>query len=720
MERRNLTMMFTDIVGYSKLMGEDEDRTITMLDHYRRILVSQIDQFEGTVIEFIGDAIFARFDTPLAAVQAAIHIQNDLRSFNDSHVTDLPPLRTRIGIHTGEVAFKDGALFGDDVNIAARLEPIAVADGICVSECVYQAIQGKIRPPILALGCQPLKNISSSIKAFLIRPEGITSKIRLHYFGRKANQKFQQCRYPILAMVFLLIFGGVYFVPKWLVPGYNANYIEITDFKNLGHEQHEPDYLSRGISEIIKAQLADVKDIYIVRDEEGIEAPIRVEGNVQRSGDNVRVSYKLVRKKSNIQIAGGKLDSSYRDILILQDRLVAVIAKEIAREFSLDNFRPNPIDLTTDLTAYEFYLKGVDAQERDRTHENYDEAIQLFSNSLIHDSKFTQAKVRICRSYLDKYQLTKNINWIASARSYCEEAIDKSDNKSEVFVTLGLLYQVEGDIENAIKMFQSAIEWDEFNKDAYLNLVKSYSTEGRSEEAASVITEAIANFPKYWKVYDILGSQLLKEGNFEGAIEQYKQALELTPENVNLHNNLGVAYIYVEKYKSALRHFERVLESQENSYAFSNVGLTAYLSRDYQKSVYMFERAVKLSPKDLGFRANLADSLRQVGKFDKSKVQHLEIKNMALDRLNLNNSDQESHGYLAFAYIHLGEKDNAYIHIERALEINSQDLLANYLYLKILCFDKNKVSAIEVKERLVDLGYPLAQLEADPDFNLVN
>jgi adenylate cyclase len=413
------TLMFTDIVGYSRLMGRDEAMAVEMLGDYRKILLSHIEAQAGQLVEFVGDAIFARFDSAASATAAAIAIQQHLLAFNEARDKKLPRLQTRIGLHKGEVMLRDGAVFGDSVNIAARLEPLAVADGICISQTVYDEIRITLSSPAKRLGLQTLKNIEQKVRVFLIKPSGIGWRDHLHYFLRGLNKNIVTYRYPLTACLFAFIAAGIYFIPRWLVPGYTANYVEIADFQNLMNEKGDADYFSAGITEAVRSQLADMRDVYIVDAKEGIHAPIRLEGSVQKLDDNLRISYRLFRRKDNVQIAGGKLDGKYQDIFILQDRLVGEIARYLADEFELQNFRPAPLRLTGDVTAYDYYLRGLDLLDRPPSHENFDKSIQFFNTALIHDVNFSLAKSGICEAFWRKYQLTNEASWLVQAENYC-------------------------------------------------------------------------------------------------------------------------------------------------------------------------------------------------------------------------------------------------------------------------------------------------------------
>jgi len=474
MERRRLALMFTDIVGYSRLMGQDEAQTIELLGEYRRILLAQIEHYRGVLIEFIGDAVFARFDSPDDAVQAGVAIQKDLAEFNLHKDAAIPKLQSRIGIHMGDVTLKGEALFGDDVNIAARLEPIAVADGVCISEDVYRAVKDSIGQPILSLGLQPLKNINHKVRCYLVRPAGLTLGTRAHYWLRKFYQKVDAYRYPLVVCFLSVVLAGFYFVPRWLVPGYTANYVEIADFKNLMIANSEPDYFSAGITEALRSQLADMEDVYILQADSGVRGPIRLEGSVQKVGDRLRIAYKLIRRRDNVQIAGGQLDASYRDIFILQDRVVAETAGYLSREFNLKKYRTASRDLSGSVDAYDYYLRGLDYTKKPATHENLDAAIKYFSTSLVHDEDFALSNAGLCDVYRVKFVLSKDTVWAERAEAFCGTAAKQDQSSATIFTSLGSLYTELGRYGDAIDALKKAMQLDDADLEVLLALANVY------------------------------------------------------------------------------------------------------------------------------------------------------------------------------------------------------------------------------------------------------
>lgn len=717
-QQRELTLMFTDIVGYSRLMGRDQAQTIAMLEDYRRILLEQIDKQQGTIIEFIGDAVFARFDTPQAAITAAVSIQKELFTFNHFRDKSLPRLQTRIGLHCGQVTTKGNAVFGDDVNIAARLEPIAVADGICISQAVYDAVKDELKEPVLSLGVQPLKNIESKVRAYLVRPLGITFKTRAHYWNRKLNQKLGAYRYPIAAAIVLVIISLIYWVPRWLVPGYDANYVEIADFQNLMNAGGEVDYLSAGITEAVRSQLADVRDVYLVKSGEGILAPIKLEGSVQKVGENLRIAYQLIRRKGNVQIAGGKLDGAYEDIFILQDRVVAEIAKYLAEEFGLPNFRPAKIDITSDVLAYDYYMRGLEWLNKPSSEANMDEAIKFFTTALVHDKNFVLANAALCKAYWKKHYLTEVSEYVLKAENYCNLAIKLGRNSLEAVESMSLIYKETGRPQQAINLINSFLEKGKGNVQLAVTLANIYGSANNLDRAEAVLMEAVVKEPKNWHGYQGLGLLYLRKNKINKAIIAYEQVLKITPKNSTTLSNLGVCYLYKGDFEKAASYFERSISIHPGYFGYSNLGTMNYFMGKYSRSIDFYKKAIQLAPGDYILYVNIGDAYRQISETTVLAEENYELAiELARDALEINSEDAMAHLYLAQAYYYVGNEAESSYHLERAFSISPSDPNVQYLKMKFYLYSGNDLEAGKLFGLLTKDGYFSAFLDADPDLS---
>lgn len=714
------TLMFTDIVGYSRLMGRNESLAVEMLGDYRKILLSHIEAQGGQLVEFVGDAIFARFDTATAAVAAAIAIQQHLLAFNEARDKKLPRLQTRIGLNKGEVMLREGAVFGDAVNIAARLEPLAVADGICISQSVYDEVRFSLSSPAKRLGVQPLKNIQQKIRVYFIKPAGIGWRDHLHYFLRGLNRKIVACRYPIAVSVLALIAAGFYFIPRWLVPGYAANYVEIADFKNLMNEKGDADYFSAGITEAVRSQLADMRDVYIVDAKEGIHAPIRLEGSVQKLGDNLRIAYRLFRRKDNIQIAGGKLDGTYQDIFILQDRLVGEIARYLADEFDLQNFRPAPLRLTNDVTAYDFYLKGLDYLDNQTSHENADEAIKFFNTALIHDGGFALANTGLCSAYWKKYELTNDPEWLKSAESFCLTAISLDENSSRTYKAIGAIYRDVGRYDKALEYLERAVQIDRDDHASVVALALTYDLIGKKNLAEQIYKKALIKFPKNWRVFSSYGYFLTRNGRHVDAIDNYNRVLKFIPENINAINNLAISYMYVGDFEESARLFEMASEIEIDTAVLVNTGTMHYSMGNFEKAIYFYEKALRLEPNNYQWMAYLGDSCKFL-KNRKKDADHYfrNVIKYANKEVEGNRSLAKPYQYLARAYAYFGDISSANNMMRLADSITSNSTESYYSHLRIAVAEKNDGKILQYARLLLENEYSVRLLTADPDFRVL-
>jgi adenylate cyclase len=719
-EHRELALMFSDIVGYSRLMGRDEALTIEMLGDYRTILLAHIDEHEGVFIEFAGDAIFARFDTSRAAVNAAIAIQKHLQLFNQGRDKELPQLQTRIGVHKGEVVLRDNAVLGDDVNIAARLEPLAVADGICVSKAVYDDIRLDLLEPVKPLGVQALKNIEQKIRVYLIKPTGLGWRDHLHYFWQGCSKKIIAYRYPLTAMLISVILAGFYFIPRWLVPGYTANYVEIANFQNLMNANGESDYFSAGITEAVRSQLADMRDVYIVESEKGIHAPVKLEGSVQKIGDNLRIVYRLFRREGNVQIAGGKLDGAYNDIFILQDRLVGEIAKYLAKEFKLKNFRPAPLKLTADITAYDYYLQGMEYLGKPRLQENFDSAIQLFSQALVHDGQFMLANSGLCEAYRLKNELTKAATWIEKAESHCLKALAQDENSTKVYASIGALYRDTGRYLEAIKYLQQAKEKDPDDVATAIALARTYDLMQNEVAAESIYLDTIARAPKNWKVYQGYGYFLIRKGRHDEAINNYHKVLNLTPENLVTLNNIGGAYLYKGEFKKAAKSFEESTKIEPGGISFLNAGSMYYFSGDFESAVKMYQQALRLEPDNVEFLVNIADAyVFLLGKNIVADDYFSRARLQAETTIKSNKGSISDYQFMALAHSHVKEIAKAKEMMALADALDVKNIFSSYVNLRLSVKEGDEVAMRTYVGKLLAGGYSEKLILADPYFAIL-
>ncbi len=719
-EHPELVLMFSDIVGYSRVMGQDETLAIEMLNEYRKILLRYIEEYGGIFIEFAGDAIFSRFNSSQAAVSAAIAIQRHLLLYNQSHENTSPLLQIRIGIHKGEVVLRGSAIYGDSVNIAARLESISVADGICISKAVYDDVRSSISVPIKSLGVQNLKNIDHKIVVYLLKPQGIDWADHIYYLFRAWGKNLTRYRFVLILASFILIAASVYLIPRWLVPGYNANYVEIANFQNLMNIGGDGDYLSLGITEAVRSQLADIHDVYLVQASKGIRAPIRLEGSVQKIGNQLRIVYRIIRRDKNIQIAGGKLDGAYADIFILQDRLVGEIASYLANEFKLENFRPAPLKLTKDLAAYDFYMQGLAFLNKPYSQENFDAAIKRFTDSLIHDQGFVLANSGLCEVYRLKYQQTKLALWIENAERHCLMALAQDKESANVYIAIGGLYRDTGRYTDALSYLQKAIEKDSSSVNAAIALARTYDLMQDDASAENIYKNTIKKSPKHWLAYQGYGYFLIRKGRHLEAIDNYTKVLSLTPENVSTLNNMGTAYLYLGEFKKAAAYIERASALEPRGNLFLNAGSMYYFSGNFQKAIEMYQQALRLEPDNVEFLVNIGDAYFFANGNNAIADKYFKKAQWQAEKELQSNKGGVSHYQLAaLAYGHFGDLDKAKKMIAAADEFDAKNTISLYVHLRLAVLEGDDLAIRDRLSALLASNYSEKLVLADPYFSVL-
>jgi adenylate cyclase len=440
MERKLAAIFSTDVKGYSRLMGEDEVATIRTITTYREVMATLIQQHRGRVVDSPGDNLLAEFASVVEAVQCAVAIQQELRVRN----AELPPRRRmefRIGINLGDVIAEGERIYGDGVNIAARLEGLAEAGGLCISGTVYDQIKTRLALEYEDLGAQAVKNIAEPVRVYRVRLEpeaaapAVSAKEEMAAggVGRTRPQQGDAVRRVLrlswqksaLALVGLvLILGGMmtvwqrYFAtspPTLALP--NKPSIAVLPFANLSGDPAQ-DYFSDGMTEVLITDLSKVADLFVIARNSvfvykgkavevgkvGKALGVRyvLEGSVLKAGDKVRITAQLVDAPTAYHLWSERYDRDLQDIFALQDEitqkiLVALRVKLTPAEQA--RFRRAP---TANLEAYDFFLRGREAYWR-WTPETNAQARRMFEQAIGLDPQYAAAYAGLSATQLDDW-----------------------------------------------------------------------------------------------------------------------------------------------------------------------------------------------------------------------------------------------------------------------------------------------------------------------------
>jgi adenylate cyclase len=415
--RKLAAILSADVVGYSNLMAANEAATVEILKSYRDIIARLVVRRGGRVVNAPGDALLAEFPSAVEAVQAAIEIQKSL----EGHNIELEPERRmqfRIGVNLGDVIEEtDGTIYGDGVNIAARMEALAEGGGICISSTVYDAVEGKLSFGFDFLGEQQVKNIAKPVRVYRVRAEPSTPS------ARPQSKRRMQWQITVPALALILVLGAV---GAWLLREHGGPTpqgaveatvtgmpkgpgVAVLPFVNLSGDANK-EYFSDGLTEDILTELARVRDLRVLArnttfqykgkaadvSKLGRELGVRyvLEGSVRRAGDDLRVTAQLIDAETGAHIWADKFDRKMADVFLVQDEIVGQIVAKIAGGYgviqnteSKSATRKSP----EQVQAYDLVLRAHDVMSK-WSHESFRAAREFLRQAIAIDPENARAR----------------------------------------------------------------------------------------------------------------------------------------------------------------------------------------------------------------------------------------------------------------------------------------------------------------------------------------
>jgi TolB-like protein/class 3 adenylate cyclase len=352
--KRKLTAILSaDVKGYSRLMGEDEELTLRTLNTYKEAMGSFIQQYRGRIVGTAGDSVLAEFASVVDAVQCAVEIQQVLRAKN-ALLPETRRMEFRIGINLGDVIEEGDTIYGDGVNIASRLEGLAEAGGICISQSAYQQVENKLPLRYDYLGEHEVKNIAKPVQVYRARIESEAAPPKMGKEKRPAGKGLSKAALAIIAVVVIAGAGAFYqFVlrpspsktevaskDKMAFPLPDKPSIAVLPFVNMSGDPKQ-EFLSDGMTEAIITALSKVRDLFVISRQSTFSykgKPVKVkqvseelgvryvlEGSIQRSGDRVRITAQLIDALTGHHLWAERYERDLKDIFALQDEITMKI-----------------------------------------------------------------------------------------------------------------------------------------------------------------------------------------------------------------------------------------------------------------------------------------------------------------------------------------------------------------------------------------------------------
>src|SRR5712692_2271240 len=547
-ERKLAAILSADVKGYSRLMGEDEVATIRTLTTYREVMSTLIRQYRGRVVDSPGDNLLAEFASVVDAVQCAVETQRELTARN----ADLPPERKmefRIGINLGDVIVEGERIYGDGVNLAARLEGLAEAGGICISGIVYDQVETKLNSLNLGyeyLGAQTVKNIAKPVPVYRVQVEP----------GQSSSTASREK------------------IPTLVLPDKPS--IAVLPFANMSGDP-EQEYFSDGITEDLITDLSKLSGLFVISrnsvflykgkavkpEQVSRELGVRylLEGSVRKAGSRVRITAQLIDATTGYHLWAERYDRELQDIFALQDEVTQKIVA--ALEVKLTEGEQGRLGRapTDNLEAYDCFLRGLEYHAQ-RTQGANAQARQMFERAIALDPEFAAAYAFLGRTYLMEmiYQWNQDPQTQETIFALGQQAVTLDDSQPAAHETLGLAYLGKKQHAQAIAEAEKAVALDPNYADAYVTLAEILSFAGRPQEAISLVEQAMRLNPRYpFSYLWALGHAYRLVGRLEEAIIALKRVVMRNPDQITAHVLLAVIYSELGREEGARAEVAEIL-----------------------------------------------------------------------------------------------------------------------------------------------------------------
>jgi len=544
--RKLTAILSADVKGYSRLMSADEVTTIRTLATYRERMTTLIGQHRGRVIDSPGDNLLAEFASAVDAVQGAVEIQRELKQRND---TLLPEQRMefRIGINVGDVIVEGERIYGDGVNIAARLEGLADGGGICVSGSVHEQVENKLQLTYDDLGEQTVKNIARPVRVFrvVLDPHNITAR---EEHGATALPLPLPDKPSIVVLPFLNLSGDV-----------------------------EQEYFSDGITEDLITDISKLSGLFVISRNSAFlykgkavrpehvskELGVRylLEGSIRKVGNRVRITAQLIDATTGYHLWAERYDRELQDIFAVQDEVTQKIVTALQVKLTPgeeERVRHAP---TNNLEAYDFFLRGLEYHAQ-RTQEANTRARQMFERAIALDARFAAAYAMLGRTYLTElaFQLGQRESAADKLFTFAQRAVALDDTLSVAHETLAYAYLGRKQHDQAITSAQRAIALEPNSADAHVTLGEVLCFAGRPGEALTFVEQAMRLNPRYPASYLwSLGQAYAFLGRTDQAIAAVKRVIVRNPDHVTAHVMLAVLLSELERTEEARREVAEIL-----------------------------------------------------------------------------------------------------------------------------------------------------------------
>jgi adenylate cyclase len=535
-ERRLAAILAADVAGYSRLMGADEEGTHERLKkHLRELVDPKIKEYRGRIVKNTGDGLLAEFPSAVNAVRCAAEVQRAMVDRN-ADVPESKRIRFRIGLNLGDVIVEPDDIFGDGVNIAARLETLAEPDGLCISHTVYDQVAERTSYPFEDIGEQMVKNIARPVRAYRMSAAVVASLPQ--------NSSTTEVREPAVAS--------------------NAPRLSIVvlPFVNLSNDP-EQEYFADGITDDLTTDLSRISGSFVIArntaftyknkpvnvKEIGRELAVRfiLEGSVRRTADQIRVNVQLIDAESGAHLWADRFDTDRVNLTKAENEITGRLARTLNLEIVKAAGRQIEQEKAVDFDAGDLVMHGWAWYYRSSSKTDRLEAQRRFEEALEMDPGSVDARVGIARilvgNMVDLWSSSRAQDEVR-AEQLLLEAVERDANSSTARATMGYLREIQNRLPDSLREFEAAVALDRNNANTVAHVGITLMLLGQPEAAIPQIETAIRLNPRepgiagcYWA----LGTCHLLLGQVDQAIDLLKRSRALNSQRYFIHLYLAGA-----------------------------------------------------------------------------------------------------------------------------------------------------------------------------------
>jgi TolB-like protein/class 3 adenylate cyclase len=587
-KRKLAAILSADVEGYSRLMDDDEEATVRTLTSYRTAIADLTQQFRGRIVDTPGDNILAEFTSVVDAVNCAVEIQRDLAERN----ADLPynrKMEFRIGVNLGDVIEEEGRIYGDGVNIAARMESMAEAGGICISGRAYDQVANKLGLEYENLGEHQVKNINTPIRVYRVLSYPGAAAYRVVKAKRAVAKKWRRAAYAVAGI--LVIVGGFTiwnFVFRADLPSKTAiseqpsaialaekPAIAVLPFVNMS-DDHKQEYFSDGITNDIITDLSRFSNLFVIASnsvftykgkpvkvkEVGRDLGVRyvLEGSVQKVANQVRINAQLIDANTSHHLWAKRYNFKLNDIFAVQDEITESIVAAL-EVILTEGEQEHEVRRYTDVVeAYDLFLRGRTYLQG--TKQTHLKARKLFDQAIELDPNFAAAYAEKSFTYFSSFimPMSRNKKVIKAAVKVAERAVALDDSLPLAHARLGWTYFAARRHKEAIAEGTRAIALGPNDAESHAQLGNLMNWTGNPEKGIGLIKKAMRlnpNYPYYYLFY--LGHSHYLLENHEEAIQHMKRVVTRAPYFLPVRRHLSVLFQEIGLKKEARAQVKEVL-----------------------------------------------------------------------------------------------------------------------------------------------------------------